>query len=207
MQYPTRAQAEEYLRQAESLNPGPWVQHSIHVARAAEAIARAHPQLDPERAYICGLLHDIGRREGVTDMRHVVDGYRFLATEGFEGAARICLTHSFSIPDVEAASGAWDCPRRDIEFVAGVLAANPFDVYDRLIQLCDAIALPAGFCLMEKRLVDVAIRRGVNDQTPAKWQAFLDLQRRFESEIGRSIYSLLPGVVENTFGTALEARS
>ena len=29
-----------------------------------------------------------------------------------------------------------------------------YDDYDRLVQLCDALALPSGFCLLEKRFVD-----------------------------------------------------
>ena len=36
---------------------------------------------------------------------------------------------------------------------------------DRLVQLCDALCLPAGFCLMEKRPVDVAVRYGVHPHT------------------------------------------
>jgi hypothetical protein len=36
--------------------------------------------------------------------------------------------------------------------------------------------------------------------TVEKWRAFLGLQTYFEGAIGRSIYSVLPGVVENTFG-------
>ena len=49
--------------------------------------------------------------------------------------------------------------------------------------------------MIEKRLVDVALRRGINDMTVEKWRAFLELQRYFEKAIGRSIYSVLPGVV------------
>jgi hypothetical protein len=48
--------------------------------------------------------------------------------------------------------------------------------------------------------VDVALRRGVNKYTVEKWKTFLDLQKEFEQTIGQSIYSLLPKVIENTFG-------
>jgi hypothetical protein len=80
------------------------------------------------------------------------------------------------------------------------LARIEYSPYDRLIQLCDALALPDGFCLIEKRLLEVALRRGVNSFTVEKWKAFLEVQREFEDVIGCSIYSLLPGVVSNTFG-------
>ena len=75
-----------------------------------------------------------------------------------------------------------------------------FDEYDRLIQLCDAVALPSGFCLVEKRLMDVAFRYGVNEISVPRWKAYLEIQKEFEGVIGHSIYKVLDGVVENTFG-------
>ena len=200
MTIPTRQQAEDYLAEAKSLNPGPWVAHSIQVGQAAHRIAIAHPTLDPERAYILGLLHDIGRREGVFHMRHVLDGYNFLIAEGYSEAARICLTHSYPIPDVGARSGKWDATAAEEACLADFLAKIEYTPYDRLIQLCDAICLPRGPVLIEKRLLDVTLRHGFNDFTTRKWQAFFDIQQEFETALGRSVYSLLPGVVENTFG-------
>jgi HD superfamily phosphodiesterase len=90
---PTLEQARQLLEEASHLNPGPWVQRSIYVAEAAHAIAVRHPRLDPETALILGYLHDIGRRAGVSGMRHVIDGYTYLQSLGFDRAARICLTH------------------------------------------------------------------------------------------------------------------
>ncbi len=200
MKIPTLEEARRLMAEAERRNPGPWVQHSIFVAQAAELIAARHPLLDPASAYICGLLHDIGRREGVTDLRHTLDGYTFLIDLGFEDAARICLTHSFPVAAIQAGSGKWDCSQAEYRFVEEFLAGVAYTPYDRLVQLCDSIALPGGYCLLEKRLVDVALRRGVNDYTVRKWQAFFQIQQEFEQVIGCSVYSLLPGVVENTFG-------
>src|SRR5512139_2554397 len=99
---PTLQQAEALLSEAHDRNPGPWTMHSRHVALAARLIAERHPLLDPDVAEVVGLLHDIGRREGVTGMRHVLDGYNHLAALGFEDAARICLTHSFAVKRLEA---------------------------------------------------------------------------------------------------------
>lgn len=199
MPYLGRDEAEGLLREAAAMNPGPWVDHSRNAARAAELIARADPGLDPHRAYVLGSLHDIGRRFGVTDMRHTIDGYRFLLNLGHRQAARVCLTHSFPVKRIEAVSGTWDCSSKDRRFVAEFLSRCRFTPYDRLIQLCDALASPSGFWLVEKRLVEVALRRGLNAYTLRKWRAFLDLQQEFDRRIGRSIYDLLPGAVENTF--------
>ncbi len=200
MKVPTLQEAKAYLSEAERLNPGRWIPHSIYVGKAAEAVAVYHPELDPESAYILGFLHDIGRREGRSQMRHIIDGYNFLSAEGFEDAARICLTHSFPVQDVNAVFGAWDCTAAERQFVEDYLSEIEYTEYDRLFQLCDSLALSSGFCLIEKRMVEVALRYGTNQYTIPKWKATLELHKRFEEVIGRSIYGILPGVVENTFG-------
>jgi hypothetical protein len=203
MKIPTRAQAEALMKEAQRKNPGAWVEHSRYVARAAEAIAAHHPVLDPEAAFILGYLHDIGRRAGVTDMRHLLDGFNFLNEKGFVDAARICITHSFPLRDVHSVAGKWDCSGEELKFVRDYIAGIELNEYDRLIQLCDALALPTGFCLMEKRLVDVALRYGTNEYSVPRWKAYLDLLKEFEKSISGSIYKLLPGVVEITFGVEL----
>jgi putative nucleotidyltransferase with HDIG domain len=202
MQIPTLKQAQTYLDEAGQRNPGRWIDHSIYVAKAAQSIAGAHPDLNPDVAFILGYLHDIGRREGVTHMRHIIDGYTFLHHEGFEDAARICLTHSFPIKHIEMVAAEWDCSADEIQFVDSYVQNVEYTPYDRLIQLCDALALPSGFCLIEKRLLDVALRYGVNQHSVARWQSYLALQAEFDRAIGQSIYQVLDGVVENTFGFA-----
>lgn len=200
MSIPSLEQAEAFIKEAQELNSGPWVQHSLFVGKAAESIAQHHPRLNPQVAFILGYLHDIGRWAGFTDMRHTLDGYHFLMGKGFDYAARICITHVFPIKDINSVAGKWDCSKQELDFLNEYLSNIEFDEYDRLIQLCDAIALPSGFCLVEKRLMDVALRHGVNDFSVPRWKAYLNLQKDFENVIGQSIYKTLPGVVENTFG-------
>ncbi|HNB50632.1 MAG TPA: HD domain-containing protein [Anaerolineales bacterium] len=201
MNHPTLQQAQTYLREAETLNPGPWVAHSIHVAEAARIIAERHPDLDPDTAYILGLLHDIGRREGVKGMIHVLDGYRFLTERGHPHAARICLTHSYPVKDAHSGSSDWDGTKEEFQFVVDYLSGIEYDEYDRLYQVCDALALPQGFCLLEKRWVDVLMRyKAFTEFTLPKWQATADLKRHFDKVIGQNLYTLLPGIAETTFG-------
>lgn len=196
---PSREIAEVLLVEATILNPGPWEQHSRKVAQAAELIAAHHSGLDQERAYILGLLHDIRRRYGVRGMQHVIDGYHFMQQLGFTHSARICLTHAY--PDKNLVHGAdpWDGKSEDLNFVKHFLSSIEYDDYDRLIQLCDSICLPQGFCLMEKRLVDVVLRYGVDNYTLPRWRSYMSVKKLIEEKIEVSIYSLLPGIVETTF--------
>jgi hypothetical protein len=203
MNIPSLEEAGRFLAEAELSNPGPWVQHSRNVALAAKLIAEHHPDLDPEIAYVLGLLHDIGRREGRTHIRHLVDGYKFLFDLGYEDAARITLTHSFPIADLRVFVGEYDCSPEDLLLLKEFISMVKYTKFDRLIQLCDAIALPSGFCLIEKRMIDVAMRLGINEFTIPGWEARFKIMAEFESEIGCSIYSILPGIIKGTFGVDL----
>ena len=191
------AHVQTYLRQAVQSNPGPWEQHSFSVADNAKRIAQK-AGLNPENAYVMGLLHDIGRSAGVSGIRHIFDGYDYMTALGQPEVARICLTHSFPLPDIRAFNGRMDCTGEQLAFLQDFLSRNPYDDYDRLIQLCDAISLPGGACIVEKRLVDVALRHGVTELSIEKWKAFLQLKKQFDHKCGCSIYSLLPGVLENS---------
>ena len=70
--YPDRESAIKELKIAEELNPGLWVKHSYNLAKAAEIIA-VHCGMHKDKAYVCGLLHDIGRRAGIYQVRHIKD--------------------------------------------------------------------------------------------------------------------------------------
>ncbi len=74
----TRKKAEEYLSWAEKQNPGPWIDHSKVVANACEKIAQNVKGMNGDKAYILGLLHDVGRYKGVTSVKHIYDGYKLM---------------------------------------------------------------------------------------------------------------------------------
>ena len=194
----SRPIAENALAQAERANPGPWADHSRYVALACQNIASRCPSLDADLAYIYGLLHDIGRYAGVTSERHLIDGYRYCVERGWEKAAQICISHAFMVKDISSSIGVFDMPPEDNAFMADFVKHAVYDDYDYLVQLCDALALPTGFCLLEKRFVDVAIRYGTHPATVDRWKAVLAIKARFEAAIGGSIYDCLPGAVENS---------
>ncbi len=161
--------AEKLLQEAEVMDPGPWGDHSRVAGMCARKIAQACG-MDADLAQVCGMLHDIGRREGVYHLRHIWDGYKFLsAMEGMEILARICLTHSFPFQDVNTfLEENDDIDAKGISFIQNFLNRVEYDKYDRLIQLCDALATAEGAVYMEKRLIDVALRHGFKDYMPDK---------------------------------------
>ena len=194
----TIEQAKQELKIAAENNPGPWEQHSLAAADNARRIAEKVPGMDPEKAYVMGLLHDIGRRVGVTGMRHVVDGYNYLLSIGEEEIAPVCITHSYPIKAPEMFAGKHDCTPEEELLIHHVVVDRAYDDYDRLIQLCDAISLPTGACIMEKRFVDVVMRHGMDSFSTEKWKAYFDLKKYFDTLCGCNIYTLLPDIVENS---------
>lgn len=192
--------AEKIFEEASRTNPGAWVKHSRNVAAAASIIASKDLVIEEEKAYVFGLLHDIGRYKYLSGMNHILEGYNFLMEKGCEEEARICITHTFAFKDVNAIYGQWDSSEGDIKIVEKYINSIQYNEYDLLIQLCDSIALPNGLTLIEKRFVETALRLGINSLTLCKWKAVLNIKKYFEDKIGCSIYSLLPDIVQNTFG-------
>ena len=195
---PTKETAEQVLLEAEQSNPGPWADHSRYVAQACRNIAQHCADLSAERAYILGLLHDIGRYAGVSQEKHLIDGYRFCVERGWEKAAQICISHAFMIQDINTSIGKFDVSEAEYLFMKDFFANAVYDDYDRLVQLCDSLALPTGFCILEKRFVDVTIRYGVHTATVDRWKKILEIKADFERKIGCSLYKLLPGIEQNS---------
>ena len=188
---PCREKAERILEESHLFNPGPWREHSYCVAHAAERIANACGDIDPERAYLCGLLHDIGRRFGKGHLRHVYDGWQFMERLGFPGIARVCLTHSFKLQKLDEYIGNHDLSGKEEEAVRDALSACHYDDIDLLIQLCDTIC---GTQVMniEERMLDVKRRYG-GHYPQDKWNANLEILRMFEDRVGGDIYQIAEG--------------
>ena len=190
---PSKQFAHFLLNEGASLNPGPWKLHSIEVAESAEKIAKAVVKnggnLNSDKAYVYGLLHDIGRRFGVTHLAHVIDGYDYLSAMGFENAARICITHSFNLQTIEDYIGKKDVSENQLEKIQSLLDSYEYDDYDRLIQLLDSTCNADGTKNLEKRMEDVKNRYGYYPQ--AKYNKNFELKAYFEKLMGKDLYTVL----------------
>lgn len=186
---PTREEAERLLTEAETCNPGQWKAHSEFTALCAEMIAEACEGMDADKAYVCGLLHDIGRKFGVKHMGHIYDGWKYMLSLGYDEVARICLSHSFSVQNIDDYIGKHDVNDTEKEELCAALAEMKYDDYDLLIQLCDSMAGAEGIMKMEDRMNDVKRRYGSYPQE--KWDKNMELKRLFEGKTGRDIYEVV----------------
>ncbi len=196
---PSAEDAMRELDAAGELNPGPWVKHSVNVGIAARNIARKIPGMNPEKAYTVGLLHDIGRRVGIVDIpTHVYEGYRYCMEKGWDEAARICMTHSYLRMREEFGYE----PDSDHEKkIKAYIMACEVDDYDRLIQLCDSLAVDYGFVILEKRFVDVTRRYGIMEGYIKGWETAFAVKEAFERRMGCSVYDVLPDIGRTTLLT------
>ena len=148
--------------------------------------------MNPEKANIVGLLHDIGRRVGIVDIpTHIYEGYRYCMEKGWDECARICMTHSYLRMQDEFTHEPEDEKEKVIK--AYIMHCQADD-YDRLIQLCDSVAVDYGFVILEKRFVDVTRRYGIMEDYIKGWDVAFEIKEAFEKEMGCSIYDALPDV-------------
>lgn len=186
---PTREEAEFLLKNAEKCNPGPWGNHSRTAAHCAEKIAQACGDMDANKAYILGLLHDIGRKFGVRHLGHISDGYTYMMTLGYDEVAKICLTHSFNNQTLDEYIGKIDTTAEELALIQSELRSVHLDEYDKLIQLSDALAGAEGVLDIELRMDDVKKRYGFYPK--AKWDSNLELKKYFENKAGKNIYAIV----------------
>ncbi len=190
--------AQNELEIAEQLNSGLWVNHSKNVASASKIIAEL-VGLDDEKAYVLGLLHDIGRRTGIAQVRHIIDGYDYCMLNGWDEVARVCLTHSFPVKDVDADIGKKDITSEQYAFIKKYIRDIEYDDYDKLIILCDALADANGFCILEKRFIDTTRRYGIFPFTLDRWNKTYEYKEYFESKMGKSVYAVLPEIEKSIY--------
>ena len=181
--------AKELLEEANKMNPGGWYEHSLVVGKVAHKLAKALGE-DAEKAEAFGYIHDVGRRVGRCNLKHVYEGYKYLSSLGYEDAARICLTHSFFENKVEGVIGTWDVKEEEKEFIKKYIENTEFDIYDKIIQMSDCIALSTGVTTLERRMTDVFFRYGFNEYTEYNFRIRLELQDNLEEKLGYPIYRL-----------------
>ncbi|PFO42767.1 phosphohydrolase [Bacillus thuringiensis] len=197
-----RTYAKELLKWAYEQNPGPWFEHSLHVAHATENIIieliKKGYKLDADIAYNAALLHDIGRYKGFTkSVIHSYDGYMYMNDLGYTGNAIICVTHSFPCKNEHidiAAEWSLVPDHMKSRLVAILNEHSNYDLYNKVITLCDALADADGFTTLERRLISVGLRHGTTSHTSLHWKGFYAIKKELEALIGKSIYTILPDV-------------
>lgn len=185
--------ALEFLKEAEKTTPDlGWIVHSKCVGETAGVIAKKL-DLDTEKAKTLGYIHDIGKREG-DFANHVITGYDYLKQLGYEEEYyNICLTHSYLNNDVNCTAGGVP---KDIPFRTNFIKNHTYTIYEKIINLCDLICKNKRM-ILEQRLVELMIRRGVHSNTVYHIQEAQKLKKEIDRMLGCNVYSLFPDMTED----------
>lgn len=132
----TIADAFEVLDRGAREHPGEWIERSLHTAYASARLAVALG-LDEPRAYVAGLLHDIGFSRGPCGISHARKGRELLLELGEPDAARVALSHSFPSGRVSDYPGVMD---DDPVALQALLDSARVDDLDRVVQLCATLS-------------------------------------------------------------------
>ena len=178
-----------------------WIEHSICVGDSAGRIAKALKEkgynIDVDKAITLGYIHDIGKYNGES-RGHVMRGYEYLKNKGYdEEYANICLTHSYLNNDILCTAGGVPDKEKN-PFLTDFIKNHEYTIEEKLINLCDLMC-PQGnkVFTIDKRLIDIMIRRGAYSNTQYHIKETYKLKQYFDDLLGYNLYDLFPEIKEN----------
>lgn len=184
-----------------NLDDDRWIGHSICVGdtgyRIAEALKEKGVKVDPEKVRTLGYIHDVGKYTGESK-GHIMRGYEYLKSKGYdEEYCNICLIHSYLNNDITCTAGVAPKPE-DNPFLADFLKNHNYSIEEKIINLCDLMCPKKDTVYtMDKRLIDVMMRKGVCDKTQYHLKEAYKLKQYFDDLLGYNLYDLFPEIKEN----------
>lgn len=174
-----------------------WIQHSILVGTSAGRIAKALNDkgitVDVDKTITLGYLHDIGKYNGES-IGHVMRGYEYLKNKGYDDEyANICLTHSYLNNDVTCTAGGGPNPN-DNPFLTNFIKEHQYSIEEKIINLCDLMCPKDKIYTVDKRLIDIIIRKGAYPNTQYHVIETYKLKEYFDNLLGYNLYDLFPEI-------------
>ena len=178
-----------------------WIEHCICVGDSAGIIAKSLKEkgydVDIDKTITLGYLHDIGKYSGESH-GHVMRGYEYLKDKGYDKEyCNICLTHSYLNNDVVCTAGGVPNPK-DNPFLTEFIKKHEYTMEEKLINLCDLMCPQGGKVFtVDKRLIDIMIRRGAYSNTQYHIKETYKLKVYFDNLLGYNLYDLFPEIKDN----------
>ena len=188
-----KEEALKLLNEEGSLAPdNRWISHSICVGDTASVIAEKL-NLDKEKARVLGYIHDIGKRFGSFPL-HDLNGFNYIKELGYSDEyANICLTHSYLNNDYFCTAGSLP---EDIPFRTQFIKNHEYTIYEKIINLCDLMCTNV-VNTVDKRLIDIILRRGVTESTQYHIKEVYKLKEYIDSLLGYNVYDLFSEIKDN----------
>lgn len=178
-----------------------WIEHCICVGDTAGIIAKALVEkginVDVDKTIALGYIHDIGKYNGESH-GHVMRGYEYLKDKGYDDEyCNICLTHSYLNNDIICTAGGVPDVNAN-PFLTDFIKNHEYTIVEKLINLCDLMC-PQGrkVFTIDKRLIDIMIRRGAYSNTQYHIKETYKLKEYFDDLLGYNLYDLFPEIKDN----------
>ena len=178
-----------------------WIEHCICVGNTAGKIAQALNEkscnVDVDKTITLGYIHDIGKYTGKSH-GHVMRGYNYVKDLGYDNEyANICLTHSYLNNDIICTAGGLPDINEN-PFLTEFIKEHQYSIEEKIINLCDLMC-PQGekVFTIDKRLIDIMIRRGAYSNTQYHIKETYKLKEYFDELLGYNLYDLFPEIKEN----------
>ena len=198
----TSVEARKLLEiERKTTNDDRGINHCLSVGdsagRIAQALNKKGCNVDIDKAITLGYLHDIGKYNEISQ-GHVMRGYEYLKNKGYDDEyCNICLTHSYLNNDIICTAGGVPNPENN-PFLASFIKNHNYTIEEKLINLCDLMC-PQGdkVFTIDKRLIDIIIRRGAYSNTQYHIKETYKLKEYFDNLLGYNLYDLFPEIKEN----------
>ena len=198
----TSVEARKLLEiERKTTNDDRWINQCLFVGdsagRIAQALNKKGCNVDIDKTITLGYLHDIGKYNGISQ-GHVMRGYEYLKNKGYDDEyCNICLTHSYLNNDIICTAGGVPNPENN-PFLASFIKNHNYTIEEKLINLCDLMC-PQGdkISTIDKRLIDIIIRRGAYSNTQYHIKETYKLKEYFDNLLGYNLYDLFPEIKEN----------
>lgn len=166
--------------------------HFLAVARCAQTIASHTQSLNPQKAYILGLLHDCGQPAENRDKNkfHGLVGYEKMLKLGLDETARICLTHSFPEYDFKPERFTYAFPAmvRCRQLIDELI----YDDYDKLIQYSDMLCRGDVITDLKSRILYIVEAYKIKPKDArVRYRTMLKIKRYFDTLCQCDTYKLL----------------
>lgn len=179
-------------------------QHSVTVANAAELIA-ARSNLDVEKAFLYGLMHDVGKFfvSPEEKYKHPRMGYELMVKQNPD-VADVCIAHPF--PDFNLKSYVLTYCHGDLveaRRIEGLLSGVQMNDYIELIQLCDKLSGIDNYVRLEDKFNWYRQTCTVDEFSfQANFNRLSTIKMHWDALIGGDLYTLLNLQKETTLPAA-----
>ncbi len=98
----------------------------------------------------------------------------------------------------------WDITTEEGQEIQKYLDTHEYTIYDKIIQIADHMGDANGFVTIERRLIDVHLRKGIDENTIKTWEVIFQTQIELEKLMKGSIYQYFPEIKENISKTLIK---